>query len=282
MEDIQSSSSFYSEDIPSSSAFYSEDTLSSSSFLSEECNYNIDNIDNINCNIDEVSQTNVRYSDVSDISNGIFEDINYDWTAYLCNCRIAKYADVITMCLKLGIRHCLDWCTIIDCFKMINILFGKVIVPRTKFKLFQLFKDELKNLKYHVYCYKCKRYIGEFSTLLFRHECICGTYIDKVDKKSYFIMLDVKTQLESLLREPRIIQHLQYTFLRQKKNDNILEDVCDGAMYKEMNWLGKKNSIWNLSYMFNTDGCQAANSSKTTIWPIYATINELPPHLRNR
>jgi len=235
-------------------------------------------------NVDTVSQTSlsdIKHFNISVISNNSLEN-NEDWKTYLCNCQTATCADAIAMCLKLGIRHFLDWSTIIDCLKMINILSGQVIVPHTKFKLFKLFADELKNFKYHIYCHKCKRYIGEFSTLLFEHECMCGTYLGISDKKSYFVMLDVKVQLKNLLNEPHISQHLQYRFNRQKNNGNSLEDVYDGVMYNEINQLRKESSMWNLSYMFNLDGCQAANSSKTTIWPIYATINELPPHLRNK
>lgn len=100
----------------------------------------------------------------------------------------------------------------------------------------------------YIYCHKCKRYIGEFSTLLIEHECMCSTYIGKADRKSYFIMLDFKVQLKNLLREPHIIQHLQYRFRRQNNTDNVLEDMYDCNIYKEMSQLREECSIWNLSY----------------------------------
>ncbi|XP_025153981.1 uncharacterized protein LOC112588403 [Harpegnathos saltator] len=54
-------------------------------------------------------------------------------------------------------------------------------------------------------------------------------------------------------------------------------------MYKKLCKRNKPlNNMWNFSYTFNTDGCQAANSSKVSIWPIYATLNELPYKMRSK
>lgn len=39
---------------------------------------------------------------------------------------------------------------------------------------------------------------------------------------------------------------------------------------------------YNLSLTLNTDGCQVANSSNTSAWPIFTQINELPLHLRKK
>lgn len=56
--------------------------------------------------------------------------------------------------------------------------------------------------------------------------------------------------------------------------------IYDGNMYKKLSEFdGPLSTQWNLSYTLNTDGCQAANSSKVTVWPIFATINELPPEI---
>lgn len=50
-------------------------------------------------------------------------------------------------------------------------------------------------------------------------------------------MFDFKIQLKNILRESHIIQHLQYRFRRQNNTNNVLEDVYDGSMYKEMSQL---------------------------------------------
>ncbi|CAG5075356.1 Protein of unknown function [Cotesia congregata] len=38
---------------------------------------------------------------------------------------------------------------------------------------------------------------------------------------------------------------------------------------------------YNFTYTFNTDGCQPSRSSKLSIWPIFACINELPSKLQS-
>lgn len=114
---------------------------------------------------------------------------------HLCACKSATCAEAVLMCLKLGIRHSLDWCTIMNCLHMINILFQSKVIPSTKYKLFHMFIGESKNLKYHVYCKKCKRYVGEFSTSCIDYECICGEKLGQLERKSYFVMLDLKLQL---------------------------------------------------------------------------------------
>ena len=56
-----------------------------------------------------------------------------------------------------------------------------------------------------------------------------------------------------------------------------IEDIFDGEMYKKaMSGLSK----FDLSLSFNTDGVPIFNSSKCSLWPILATVNELPPKLR--
>ena len=36
----------------------------------------------------------------------------------------------------------------------------------------------------------------------------------------------------------------------------------------------------NISLVMNTDGAQVFHSSNVSVWPVYFTINELPPNLR--
>ena len=41
----------------------------------------------------------------------------------------------------------------------------------------------------------------------------------------------------------------------------------------------KRNEV-HISMQMNTDGVAIFKSSKFDIWPIYMTVNELPPHMR--
>lgn len=71
-------------------------------------------------------------------------------------------------------------------------------------------------------------------------------------------------------------------------NDNI-EDVYDGNIYRETFDLDgffhgtteeKKEKEIHISLQINTDGVAVFKSSKFSVWPIYAVVNELPPQLR--
>lgn len=68
---------------------------------------------------------------------------------------------------------------------------------------------------------------------------------------------------------------------RQKNNINNFEDIYDGFHNKEClkNILEDK---FNFSYTFNTDGCQPAEKSRITAWPIFFMIHELPDYLRKK
>ena len=93
----------------------------------------------------------------------------------------------------------------------------------------------------------------------------------------------MKDQLLKLFSDLVIVQSLEKRFNRNKKNDNAFEEIYDGLMYKKY---CKSNDILknknNFSYTFNTDSCQASDSSKVSVWPIFIMIHELPDQLRKK
>jgi hypothetical protein len=68
----------------------------------------------------------------------------------------------------------------------------------------------------------------------------------------------------------------------------LIRDIIDGQVFETLINEGKiginEGKIGNndLSLLFNTDGIAMFKSSKYSAWPILATINELPPHLRKQ
>jgi hypothetical protein len=64
----------------------------------------------------------------------------------------------------------------------------------------------------------------------------------------------------------------------KKENDDNIEDIYDGKHYKQYgNILSNRN---NISFIWNTDGIPLYKSSKTSMWPLYYVINELPLKMR--
>ncbi len=69
---------------------------------------------------------------------------------------------------------------------------------------------------------------------------------------------------------------------------DVIEGVMDGKLYKERFdsdgfYRGSDGAIMkecHLSLQGNNDGVSLFQSSTYQVWPVYFTINELPPHLR--
>ena len=63
-----------------------------------------------------------------------------------------------------------------------------------------------------------------------------------------------------------------------------INDITDGLEYCKLTqpggFLCKETNPANISFTLNTDGVSLFKSSHTDIWPIFLTINELPPAVR--
>lgn len=138
-------------------------------------------------------------------------------------------------------------------------------------------------MTYLIYCSECFRYFGNRDHFTGNQlVCKCGKEIE-ISKCNFFLSFQMENQLRELLKNPEVAHSLlTYRFTRKKTNSEALEDICDGAEYQKHYKDGGLLSIPNgLSYSFNTDGVSMGKSCGKTIWPIYATINELPAKLRN-
>lgn len=171
--------------------------------------------------------------------------------------------EVLLMSLTIRLRHSLPWTVITDILKMINVIFGKRIVPDTKFLLHKYFSTEIETANYHVYCPNCTTYLGIQESIRNLNICECGFNIKTAATMSFFVEFNLKDQLKKLLSNKLVIKYLDYKFKRKKKNNNeALEDIFDGKSYKKNKYL--KDTL-HLSYIFNTDGCQLADTSKIAI-----------------
>ena len=83
-----------------------------------------------------------------------------------------------------------------------------------------------------------------------------------------------------------MLQKLDY---RVRPKSDKITDVYDGLLYKthfdDDGYLrgqapSSHDSEVHISLQLNTDGVAVFKSSKISLWPLYATINELPPELR--
>ena len=192
-------------------------------------------------------------------------------------------AEILLMCLQIFIKHSLTMIAFIDILRVINYIFCLKLLPETKYMLNQLLNVKLDNIYYYIFCCNCHKYLGKSTDFKKSLKCDCDAILSSSKVGSFFLEMNVEDQLKKLFSDETIVSNLQHRFTRVKKNNDALEDIYDGNLYKKFardpNLLGNPN---NYSYIFNTDGCQTSFHSKITVWPIYMMINELPDHLRKK
>lgn len=192
-----------------------------------------------------------------------------------CNCSKASRGEILVILLWISLKFHLTWEAIELILKLVNFSHDKTSdqgIPETKYKVQKYFPINKTTMKFHLYCSNCSRDLGEHDTKDLSITCECGFNMNKTTK--YFISLNFEDQLRDLLEREQ--DKLDYRFTRKKIREEGIEDVFDGLMYKKLSKPGKiLSNKYNLSYTFNTDGCKVANSSKTTLWPIFGSIHEL-------
>lgn len=120
----------------------------------------------------------------------------------------------------------------------------------------------------HYYCSVCYKLLVNKTD-----EC---PQCNRVTKVSFFIEIPIVQQLQTFFNRPGFYEDLQFRFNRVKKNENNVEDVYDGNIYKENVQSGFLSNPNNISFMWYTDGVSVFNiSNKFSIWPLYLVVNEL-------
>lgn len=164
------------------------------------------------------------------------------------------------------------------------IQFSSDAFKMSKYRLLSYFPENKNWFTYHIYCPECKYYMGNREDLPNTLACSgCQKVINDVKKAPYFLTLNLQSQLKYLFQNPLVQPHLGHRHNRRKMNENNIEDVYDGELYKQLSAPGKiLDCDHNFSYIINTDGCQASDSSPVTVWPVFLKINELPLKIRNK
>jgi len=204
----------------------------------------------------------------------------------LCPCSTSTVGDAMLMAVALGFRHNLSWLAVTDVLKMVNVLYGKKIVPSTKYFLMKYFEVGREDTIFHVYCPVCEKYLGkreEVSNDEGIVSCTCGQRFQTTSTDSYFLSVNMKGQLQDLFKNDTFVRLLEYRNERPKPKNGAVDDILDGARYRDLSAPGGiLSSRLNYSYTFKTDGVPIGKSSKQSMWPIYATINELPQGERSK
>lgn len=165
----------------------------------------------------------------------------------------------ITELLQLLILHC----------KLSNCL------PKTLYAFRQFFKDVQHPLKYHNHCSYCLLGIATPQIITCQNPQ-CRKSLQEEGSVSGFIEIPVFSQIQSLFNRPGFKESIQSKSKRVKKNESAIEDIYDGRIYKDLINRGILLNEFDITLTLNTDGANPFRSSKTSLWPVYLMINELP------
>ncbi|KAJ1519780.1 hypothetical protein ONE63_005034 [Megalurothrips usitatus] len=201
----------------------------------------------------------------------------------LCNCSEATQGEVLVAVLSLGLRHSLSYKAMVDILKLFNVIYQREVIPATLYYLLKFSEPTRSQEHVHPVCPDCGDFLGR-ATNESEIVCDCGCRLTSPKKSKNLIMtLGMKEQIKNLFEMPGIAEALSYRFKRQKCVESNWEDVYDGSLYKNLTSNGMPLSDPNnFSYAFNTDGVAFGSSSHQQLWPVYITINELPPKLRTK
>lgn len=194
--------------------------------------------------------------------------------------------EIILLILKFSLEHNLSQLAISHLCQLINSLFIKDILPKTRYLIDKLF-NESSNIQFHALCNICSSYLGIFE----RHPSnsqiiickICGTHIPvhNPNYTDFFVTLNPSNGIKLLLESNE--NYYNYIVNERMYEKGIYKDIYDGKNYR--NLIKSLQNDLEHSYAtvtFNSDGSPVFESSSYSIWPIQIMVNELPFEIRTK
>lgn len=149
--------------------------------------------------------------------------------------------EILTNFLRLARKHNMSHLQKENVMKFLeSILHCGKELPTSRFLLDEYFFSK-KDMTYHFFCSECTSFIGtvpapnprpEFARCL-DPRCNHENNIGDLSKASYFVTLDVPSQVELILNDPNVRKHLiNPAEVANSPTPNILRDIYDGSQYR--------------------------------------------------
>lgn len=172
--------------------------------------------------------------------------------------------------------------------KLVNTLFVEKVVPDTRYLLDKLFKS-MSGIHYHFVCSDCLDYIGEFDNTIIREvqcknaSCQKVNEISNLNDSSFFVTFDLPSQIEILLSKDNVFDNLKNPYdLVNNEVPLIMRDLYDGSVYQKfVASLLPRTDVRHITMCFSVDGAALYTSSSCQIWPLFVSVLELPPKIRD-
>jgi hypothetical protein len=118
----------------------------------------------------------------------------------------------------------------------------------------------------HSCCSNCKKTIAPGA--------VCIELGCEQSKPLKFLIFPIEEQIRNLFQRASFREVLENRLPRKKLNNDNLEDIYDGILYSRFSSF--LSSPYNFSLSYYTDGVELFKSAKSTVWPAFFPINELP------
>ncbi|XP_053397033.1 uncharacterized protein LOC128556331 [Mercenaria mercenaria] len=188
-------------------------------------------------------------------------------------------SETLMLLLTFAIRHCLSFAALNDLLKLVSALCPQPNNVKTSVRKVWAYFGNINSEKVlHFYCKNCYKHLS--SRIQPQEGTTCGGCGKQLTgKEPYFLHISLIQQIRNLFLKEDFVQNLSYRFERELTTD--ICDVHDGLKYKELfKDGGLLSDQYNISLQMNTDGVAIFKSSNVSVWPIYMTVNELPPKAR--
>lgn len=196
----------------------------------------------------------------------------------------ASRAEVLLNILEFSTHYNLPVQANEDLHKLVNSIFYKPIIPDTKYKIDKLYANN-SEITFYFFCGQCSENFGSLDhkdvQVKLCPNCGFNNPVSDLTKASYYIIINLASQLEALFSNPDVAKQLKNPFVLVNNHTNVMRDLYDGEVYQNfVKSLNPHDADIFLSMTFCTDGTPLFSTSTVSIWPIYVIIHELPPRLR--
>jgi len=171
-----------------------------------------------------------------------------------------------------------DVMDIINDFSTLSL--NRKVLPKDARTVQKAYEPFLCRAHKHYLCFGCGAYVGKAGK-----EDIywCGTCdaTHSFKESEYFYYLPLKYQLRELFETEYEKMSVVFQHESEIEKSHLIRSIRDGALYKQ-SMTDKNDGEQRISMTFSCDGVPVFNSSHSSLWPVFCTINELPMGIRKR
>lgn len=231
---------------------------------------------------DPSEESSSEEEEAAEGENFNLNDVNLDAELLLMINPTAR--DAVALMLAVCTRYNLPHEALYALLRGQNALLGYAALPDDKRKLWRTLQKNLFGIKFYAYCSNCLSDLGLLNEEDFPDQEICGcgtVYFKKTVK--YYIKNSLVYQVRRFLATRTAGHHLGYRENRVKFVEGNLEDLMDGAAYRQLQEEGQPlHNRNNYSFLLNADGFALFDSGTVEAWPVFVRINEVSPKMRQK